>query len=70
MSASLYHSDIVNLATHKLAGVPEEIGAADAMATYLPAQSPDLAIEQVFSKLKVLPQRVRRRGEVAPRNSS
>jgi hypothetical protein len=40
MSASLYHGDIVfldNFATHKLAGVTEEIEAADAMATYLPA---------------------------------
>jgi hypothetical protein len=41
----LYHGDIVfldHLATHKLAGVTEEIEAEDAMATYLPAQSPDL----------------------------
>jgi hypothetical protein len=39
MSASLYRGDVVfldNLATHKLAGMTEEI-ETDAMATYLPA---------------------------------
>jgi transposase len=44
-----------NLPTHKVAGVTEAIEAADAMAIYLPAYSPDLnPIEQVFSKLKAL----------------
>ena len=44
-----------NLPTHKIAGVTEAIEAADAMAIYLPAYSPDLnLIEQVFSKLKAL----------------
>jgi transposase len=44
-----------NLPTHKVTGVTEAIEAADAMAIYLPAYSPDLnPIEQVFSKLKAL----------------
>jgi DDE superfamily endonuclease len=44
-----------NLPTHKVAGVTEAIEAADAMAIYLHAYSPDLnPIEQVFSKLKAL----------------
>jgi transposase len=44
-----------NLPSHKVAGVTEAIEAADAMAIYLPAYSPDLnPIEQVFSKLKAL----------------
>ena len=45
-----------NLPTHKVAGVMEAIEAANATAVYLPAYSPDLnPIEQVFSKLKALP---------------
>jgi transposase len=58
LAPTLDRGDIVfmdNLATHKVAGVTEAIEAADAMAIYLPAYSPDLnPIEQVFSKLKAL----------------
>jgi transposase len=49
----LDRSDI--LLAQMVAGVTEAIEAADAMAIYLPAYSPDLnPIEQVFSKLKAL----------------
>jgi transposase len=55
---TLDRGDIVfmdNLPSHKVAGVTEAIEAADALAIYLPAYSPDLnPIEQVFSKLKAL----------------
>jgi transposase len=58
LAPTLDRGDIVimdNLPTHKVAGVTEAIEAADAMAIYLPAYSPDLnPIEQVFSKLKAL----------------
>jgi transposase len=58
LAPTLDRGDIVfmdNLRTHKVAGVKEAIEAADAMAIYLPAYSPDLnPIEQVFSKLKAL----------------
>ena len=58
LAPTLDCGDIVimdNLPTHKVAGVTEAIEAADAMAIYLPAYSPDLnPIEQVFSKLKAL----------------
>jgi len=58
LAPTLDQGDIVimdNLPTHKVAGVTEAIEAADAMAIYLPAYSPDLnPIEQVFSKLKAL----------------
>jgi hypothetical protein len=74
MSASLfYRGDIAfldNLATHKLAGGTEEIEARMQWQLVC-ARSGDYGpIEQVFSKLKVLPRRVRHRGEVASRNSS
>jgi transposase len=55
---TLDRGDIVfmdNLPSHKVAGVTEAIEAADGLAIYLPAYSPDLnPIEQVFSKLKAL----------------
>jgi len=58
LAPTLGRGDIVimdNLPTHKIAGVTKAIEAADAMAIYLPAYSPDLnPIEQVFSKLKAL----------------
>ena len=58
LAPTLDRGDIVfmdNLPSHKVAGVTEAIEAADAMAIYLPAYSPDLnPIEQVFSKLKAL----------------
>ena len=58
LAPTLDRGDIVfmdNLPTHKVTGVKEAIEAADAMAIYLPAYSPDLnPIEQVFSKLKAL----------------
>jgi hypothetical protein len=58
LAPTLGRGDIVtmdNLPTHKIAGVMEAIEAADGMAIYLPAYSPDLnPIEQGFSKLKAL----------------
>jgi transposase len=58
LAPTLDRGDIVfmdNLPSHKVAGVTEAIEAADALAIYLPAYSPDLnPIEQVFSKLKAL----------------
>jgi hypothetical protein len=51
LAPTLDRGDIVfmdNLQTHKVAGVTEAIEAADAMAIYLPAYSPDLnPIEQI-----------------------
>jgi len=55
---TLRSGDIVimdNLASHKVAGVPEAIEAAGAQLLYLPPYSPDLnPIEQAFAKLKAL----------------
>ena len=52
----LSDGDIVvmdNLASHKVAGVPELIEGAGATVLYLPPYSPDLnPIEMAFSKLK------------------
>jgi transposase len=56
LAPTLDRGDIVimdNLPTHKVTSVTQAIEAADAMAIYLPAYSPDLnPIEQVFSKHK------------------
>jgi transposase len=42
-----------NLATHKMKGVAEAVGARDATLLFLPPYSPDFnPIEQVFSKIK------------------
>jgi transposase len=58
LAPTLDRGDIVimdNLPTHKVGGVMKAIQAADAIAIFLPAYSPDLnPIEQVFSKLKAL----------------
>src|SRR5580693_3052379 len=54
-STAVTSSSWITFHSHKVAGVTEAIEAADAMAIYLPAYSPDLnRIEQVFSKLKAL----------------
>jgi hypothetical protein len=45
---------IDNLPAHKVAGVTDAIEAVGARAVYLPPYSPDLPIEQLFSKLKAL----------------
>jgi hypothetical protein len=54
LGPALDRGDIVimdNLPTHKVAGVTQAIEAADAMAIYLPAYSPDLnPIEQVSQR--------------------
>jgi transposase len=58
LAPTLEPGDIVvmdNVATHKVNGVAEAIGAVGATLRYLPQYSPDLnPIEQAFSKLKAL----------------
>jgi transposase len=55
---TLTPGDIVimdNLSAHKVQGVPQAIGSAEASVVYLPPYSPDLnPIELAFSKLKQL----------------
>ena len=51
-----------NLGSHKAAGVEEAIHSAGAMVLYLPPYSPDFnPAETVFSKLKTLARKLKRR---------